>query len=333
VADSGSPVSAGATPTVTATTDANTDRAAMWTIELDAAGGSNANPTAAFTSNCTNLNCSFNGSGSSDSDGSITGYAWTFGDSQTGSGVSPSHLYGAAGTYSVTLTVTDNGGGTDSVTHQVSVSSGGAGIAFVAAANAGGGNVKTKTVAIPAAAHAGDTALLFLSQPATMPWSGPTGVTGWTQVGSNFTSGGLTTTVWSKQLTAGNVGANVQFTSASFSHASVNVAVYSGVSGVGTTATAQDANVSSHTTASVNASAGSWVVSMWSDRSTATRTWNTPGSVSQRDASTDSGNLTFQAVVADSGSPVSAGATPTVTATTDANTDRAAMWTIELDAA
>jgi hypothetical protein len=193
--------------------------------------------------------------------------------------------------------------------------------------------VKTKTVAIPAAAHAGDTALLFLSQPATMPWSGPTGVTGWTQVGSNFTSGGLTTTVWSKQLTAGNVGANVQFTSASFSHASVNVAVYSGVSGVGTTATAQDANVSSHTTASVNASAGSWVVSMWSDRSTATRTWNTPGSVSQRDASTDSGNLTFQAVVADSGSPVSAGATPTVTATTDANTDRAAMWTIELDAA
>lgn len=297
----------------------------------------NAKPMAAFTSSCANLGCAFDGSGSVDSDGSITSYSWNFGDPHTGSGVSPSHTYDTAGTYTVTLTVTDNDGATDSITHPVSVTQGsGSGIAFVGSANAGGGNAKTKSVTIPAAAQAGNTALLFLSQPATMPWSGPTGVTGWTQVGSTFTNGGLTTTVWAKQLAGGDAGSNVQFSSATFSHASVDIAVYSGVDAVnpvGHTATAQDTNASYHTTASVNATAGNWVVSMWSDRSTSTRTWTTPGSVAQRGSSTDSGSLTIQAVIADSSGPVSAGATQPITASTDANTDRTAMWTVELDAA
>lgn len=50
----------------------------------------------------------FNGSGS-DPDGQIVSYAWNFGDGGTASGNAPSHTYTAAGTYSVTLTVTDNG--------------------------------------------------------------------------------------------------------------------------------------------------------------------------------------------------------------------------------
>ncbi|MDJ0807552.1 MAG: PKD domain-containing protein [Gammaproteobacteria bacterium] len=56
----------------------------------------------------------FDGSGSTDSDGNIVSYAWDFGDGTTGSGVSPSHTYASAGTYNVTLTVTDNDGLTDS---------------------------------------------------------------------------------------------------------------------------------------------------------------------------------------------------------------------------
>lgn len=39
---------------------------------------------------------------------SITSYAWNFGDSSTGSGVTVSHAWSLAGTYNVTLTVTDN---------------------------------------------------------------------------------------------------------------------------------------------------------------------------------------------------------------------------------
>jgi subtilisin family serine protease/PKD repeat protein len=56
----------------------------------------------------------FDGSGSDDADGEIVSYDWDFGDgSPHGTDVIASHVYSAAGTYNVTLTVTDNGGLTD----------------------------------------------------------------------------------------------------------------------------------------------------------------------------------------------------------------------------
>ena len=66
---------------------------------------------------------SFDASTSTDPDGgSITNYPWTFGDSTTGSGVTPQHTYAAPGTYTVTLNVTDSDGGlTNETSHQVTV--------------------------------------------------------------------------------------------------------------------------------------------------------------------------------------------------------------------
>ncbi|MCB0315266.1 MAG: PKD domain-containing protein, partial [Calditrichaeota bacterium] len=46
-------------------------------------------------------------------DGSITGYLSIFGDAATTTAANPSHTYAAAGTYNVSLTVTDNGGAQD----------------------------------------------------------------------------------------------------------------------------------------------------------------------------------------------------------------------------
>lgn len=66
-------------------------------------------------------NLNFSANGSSDPDGSITSYAWNFGDGQTASGATTAHSYAATGTYTVTLTVTDNGGATDSDTATISV--------------------------------------------------------------------------------------------------------------------------------------------------------------------------------------------------------------------
>lgn len=64
----------------------------------------------------------FNGAGSSDSDGSITSYAWNFGDGARGIGNPISHTYGTAGIYSAKLTVTDNGGASSSAAMIIVVS-------------------------------------------------------------------------------------------------------------------------------------------------------------------------------------------------------------------
>ncbi len=52
----------------------------------------------------------FDGSGSSDPDGSIVSYEWNFGDGETASGVQARHLYRNGGQYPVTLKVTDDTG-------------------------------------------------------------------------------------------------------------------------------------------------------------------------------------------------------------------------------
>jgi hypothetical protein len=93
---------------------------AHWTATGLAPAPPNSPPTASFTSACTALTCTVDASVSSDPDGSVAGYAWSFGDGSTGSGMTSSHGYPAAGDYTVTLTVTDNAGGTGSVSQVVS---------------------------------------------------------------------------------------------------------------------------------------------------------------------------------------------------------------------
>ena len=83
----------------------------------------NAAPVASFTVTTSGLSVSVNGSGSKDADGTIVSYAWTFGDGTTATGVTPSHTYAAAGTYSLNLTVTDNAGAKGSTTQTVKVRS------------------------------------------------------------------------------------------------------------------------------------------------------------------------------------------------------------------
>ncbi|HUF30922.1 MAG TPA: PKD domain-containing protein, partial [Gemmatimonadaceae bacterium] len=97
----------------------------LYSLVSDGSGGGDTNspPTASFTHACTDLACDFDGTGSSDSDGTIASYAWDFGDGTTGSGATASHTYASGGTYSVVLTVTDDDGATGSQTQSVSVSS------------------------------------------------------------------------------------------------------------------------------------------------------------------------------------------------------------------
>jgi PKD repeat protein len=83
-------------------------------------GAANSPPTTSFTSSCTGLTCSFV-DGSTDSDGSVVSWGWDFGDETSSSSRNPSHTYEAAGTYTVTLTATDNGGARASTSKPVTV--------------------------------------------------------------------------------------------------------------------------------------------------------------------------------------------------------------------
>ena len=81
------------------------------TITIAISAGNNppvSNPGGPY-SGATGQPVSFNGSGSSDPDGNTLTYAWDFGDGGTATSALASHTYSAAGSYLVSLTVTDDG--------------------------------------------------------------------------------------------------------------------------------------------------------------------------------------------------------------------------------
>jgi PKD repeat protein len=99
------------------------------TIAKTVTVGTVAAPTADFvfspTAPVVGQNVNFNASASSAAQGqTIVSYAWDFGDDDTGSGKTPTHDYELAGTYSVTLTVTDSAGNKAVATKTVTVGAG-----------------------------------------------------------------------------------------------------------------------------------------------------------------------------------------------------------------
>ncbi|MEJ2453850.1 MAG: S8 family serine peptidase [Candidatus Thiodiazotropha sp.] len=111
--------------TVTLTVTDNAGATGSRTATLTASIPANQAPTAAITatpaSGTAPLQVAFDGSASSDADGSITAYDWAFGDGQSGNGAVTSHTYSTAGSYTATLTVTDNEGGSDTASTTISV--------------------------------------------------------------------------------------------------------------------------------------------------------------------------------------------------------------------
>jgi hypothetical protein len=67
------------------------------------------------------VNVLFDGTGSSDPDGTVKSYEWDFGDGTTGAGATTTHTYAAPGIYTVTLTVTDDDGATHSDTFSITI--------------------------------------------------------------------------------------------------------------------------------------------------------------------------------------------------------------------
>ena len=97
---------------------------------------------------------------------------------------------------------------------------------------------------------------------------------------------------------------------------------------------AADGAGTAHTTPAATAAAGSWVLSVWSDKQNAARQWTAPSSgVTERSNLAGVGTGDLATLVADSGGPVAAGQVGGLTATVPTASSRATMLTVVLRAA
>lgn len=78
-------------------------------------------PTAAIAATVADLTVTVDSAASTDADGTIVEFLWSFGDGTTATEAATSHTYAAAGTFYVTLIVTDDAGATGSATSEVTV--------------------------------------------------------------------------------------------------------------------------------------------------------------------------------------------------------------------
>jgi PKD repeat protein len=290
----------------------------------------NQNPTADFSVACNQLTCTFDASGSKDADGTVAGYQWNFGDGSAGTGNPANHPYATAGTRDVTLTVTDNEGGTATVTK--SVKSTQAGVAFVAASSSAG-NRSAHTVQIPAGVQAGDSLLLFLTVNSST--ASITAPTGWTEVQSS-TADGLQGKAWSRTATAGDAGTSVSVATSAATKSDITVAAYRPTTGstlsVGTSAQAvSTAAASQLTTPQVSVTApSSWLVSYWGAKSSGTTAFTTPNGQQARAGSVGTGSGSISGELTDSGQPVAIGTQGGITADAGTSTSRAALFSLVL---
>ncbi|MCW2636004.1 MAG: domain containing protein [Blastococcus sp.] len=296
-------------------------------------GGPNQAPTATFQSSCAGLLCSFDATASSDRDGSIASYAWNFGDGSTGTGARVNHTFPGDGSRLVTLTVTDDQGATASTQRTVTVTAppAGTGIGLRAADGRSARLVTSVSIPVPASVQAGDALLLVLSTSSDAVGTAPAGFTSEGRQASGTT---MTTELWSRTATAADAGSTLTVPLSKQTKATVQLLAYSGVSAtdpVASVAGATDATGTSHTTPVATAAAGSWVVSVWSDKQAAARAWTLQGDAATVRTSLDGiGTGDLATLVADSGAGVPAGSVGGLTATVPTSSSRATVFTVVL---
>ena len=157
---------------------------------------------------------------------------------------------------------------------------------------------------------------------------------GWTQVDellSGSTTSGVRSIVWTKTATSADLGSTFDVAWDITHAATMVLSAYHGVStttGVKTSKVADGATLD-HTTPTVTVPGGSWVVSVWSEKSPAANTWTAPSTLTKRaDIHTASGTA-VSTLVADANA-AAAGTVAGSTATTQNNTARAVDWSIVL---
>ena len=332
--DSAASVPVGTAPGRTATTSAAVSRSVMFSLVIrpgDVTPPVNEPPVAAFTSSCNGLTCTFDATGSSDPDGDALTYTWDFGDGQSGSGVSPNHTYAGDGARTITLTVSD-GTLSDGATGQVNPTATAVQgtLSFVAATSTSG-NRSQHTVRIPDAVRPLDRLLLFLTTNSTTGTLTDT-LPGWTLLQSRD-GNGVRGRAWTRSATAADAGTDVTITGSELSKSVLSITAYRSTGSATVSASAVrgvDSPTTSHATPAVPvAKANSWLVNVWSEKSSVTQTWTLPAGVAQRTTAAATGNGKVSSILADAEVPT--GTAAARTATTSSNASRSVTFSVVLD--
>jgi PKD repeat protein len=275
-------------------------------------------PTASFTSSCTGLSCSFDGTGSSAPGSTVTSYSWDFSDGGSATTATPGHTFAGTGSYPVTLTVTNADGLTDSVTNQVDVSaSPPPSIGFVAATGVTK-NSTSESVTVPTSVAAGNAMVLVATGVTTGALAAPAG---WTLVASQPNTV-TSTVVWSRVATASDPGSSVKVTFPATVKGSVQLAAYSGtsasnpVAAISTAATHTNATVATTPSLAIPA-AGDWLLSYWGAKSSAITAWTSPAGATARNAAIGTGGGQISSLLSDSAGPMPAAPAGGLQASTD----------------
>ncbi len=313
---------------LTAVADSANRRGLIWSVVIapDTATP-NALPTASFTSNCTGRSCSVDASASTDPDGTIASYSWTFGDGAVATQPIANHTYAAPGSYTVTLTVTDDDGATNTATRQLTVTNPAAANVAFRAATGTNTNSASSTLTIPAQVQPGDLMVMIATTNTTGSLTGPAG---WTLVDSGTSTGaGTTSALWSRVAAPGDAGSTVAVSNTTVSKTALQLAAYANAGSISARALSFDGvNRAERTTPIVPVvTAGSALVSYWADKSGATTAWALPGAVQQRDLSVGVGGGHITAALADTGS-LAAGTVGGLSATADSSNPRGVAWSI-----
>jgi hypothetical protein len=145
----------------------------------------------------------------------------------------------------------------------------------------------------------------------------------------------LTTHVYEKTAAGTDASSTVTVTYSAAVKASLMVADYTNTSAtpIEVSANSSATATTSHITPALTGlSAGSWVVTWWTDKSTTTTTWTPPNTVIKRAVVVGTGTGADGALLADSGAAVS-GSYASQTATTNAKSGSATQWAIALSPA
>ena len=204
-------------------------------------------------------------------------------------------------------------------------------ISFRASAQSAATQIQHR-VTIPATVRETDALLLFVTS-SRVPSVAATPA-GWTRVGSRLANTDTETILYRKVAAANDAGRSQAVDFTATTKATLTLLAYDGAAAdpIATFASAAETvNRATHTTPGANVStAGSWVVSYWADKSSATTGWTLPAGQTQRSMSVGIGDGRITSVASDQNAPAPIGASPPRTATASASSAKATMWTVVL---